>query len=358
MEPRATVVQPVNGGITMWTSTQIPHILRTLLGVTVGIDEHKIRVIAPDVGGGFGGKIAVMPEEVLCTLIARTLNKPVKWNESRSESLLAAHHGRDQIQDITLTAKKDGTVTGLDVHLYADMGAYNRLFGPSVPVLGAFMYNAIYKFPAYRFVSEGVFTTKTPTDAYRGAGRPEATYAIERMMDELAVELGRDPMELRRQNWIKKEEFPFTTVATLTYDSGDYDAATDKALELIGWDELRREQQERRDRKDPVQLGPGHLDVHRDVRPRPVAGARLARLRRGRLGARVGADARHRQGRGRHRREPARPGPRDGVQPDRRRPARASPSRTSRSSTATRRARPRDSTPTARARWPSAAPRS
>ena len=257
MEPRATVVQPVNGGITMWTSTQIPHILRTLLGVTVGIDEHKIRVIAPDVGGGFGGKIAVMPEEVLCTLIARTLNKPVKWNESRSESLLAAHHGRDQIQDITLTAKKDGTVTGLDVHLYADMGAYNRLFGPSVPVLGAFMYNAIYKFASYRFVSEGVFTTKTPTDAYRGAGRPEATYAIERMMDELAVELGRDPMDLRRQNWIKKEEFPFTTVATLTYDSGDYDAATDKALELIGWDELRREQKERRDRMDPVQLGLG-----------------------------------------------------------------------------------------------------
>ncbi len=257
MEPRATVVQPSKDGLTMWTSTQIPHILRTLLGVTLGIEEHKIRVIAPDVGGGFGGKIAVMPEEVLCTLIARALNKPVKWNESRSESLLSAHHGRDQIQDITLTAKKDGTVTGLDVHLYADMGAYNRLFGPSVPVLGAFMYNAIYKFPAYRFVSKGVFTTKTPTDAYRGAGRPEATYAIERIMDELAHELGADPMEVRRKNWITKDEFPFTTVAGLTYDSGNYEAATDKALELIGWDELRREQQERRDRKDPVQLGLG-----------------------------------------------------------------------------------------------------
>ncbi len=257
MEPRATVVQPVNGGITMWTSTQIPHILRTLLGVTVGIEEHKIRVIAPDVGGGFGGKIAVMPEEVLCTLIARSLNKPVKWCESRSESLMSAHHGRDQIQDITITAKRDGTVTGLDVHLWADMGAYNRLFGPSVPVLGAFMFNAIYKFDAYRFVSEGVYTTKTPTDAYRGAGRPEATYAIERIMDELAVELGMDPMELRRKNWIKREEFPFTTVAGLTYDSGDYDAATDKALELFGWDELSRERAERRERKDPVQLGLG-----------------------------------------------------------------------------------------------------
>ena len=257
MEPRSTVVQPVDDGVTMWSATQIPHILRTLLGVTLGIEEHKIRVIAPDVGGGFGGKIAVMPEEVLCTLVARRLDKPVKWTESRSESLMSAHHGRDQIQDITITAKKDGTVTGLDVHLYADMGAYNRLFGPSVPVLGAFMYNAIYKFPSYRFVSEGVFTTKTPTDAYRGAGRPEATFAIERIMDELAVELGRDPMELRRQNWIKREEFPFTTVAGLTYDTGDYDAATDKALDLMGWDELRAEQQRRRDSKDPVQLGLG-----------------------------------------------------------------------------------------------------
>jgi aerobic carbon-monoxide dehydrogenase large subunit len=257
MEPRATVVQPVGDAVTLWTSTQIPHILRTLLGVTIGIPEQKIRVIAPDVGGGFGGKIAVMPEEVLCTLAARALNKPVKWSESRSESLLSAHHGRDQIQDITITAKRDGTVTGLDAHIYADMGAYNRLFGPSVPVLGAFMYNAIYKFGAYRFVSEGVFTTKTPTDAYRGAGRPEATYAVERIMDELAVELGMDPMELRRKNWIKHEEFPFTTVAGLTYDSGNYEAATDKALELIGWDELRREQAERRGRKDPVQLGLG-----------------------------------------------------------------------------------------------------
>ncbi|HET6878144.1 MAG TPA: xanthine dehydrogenase family protein molybdopterin-binding subunit [Jatrophihabitans sp.] len=257
MEPRSTVVQPVGDGVTMWSATQIPHILRTLLAATLGLAEHKVRVIAPDVGGGFGGKIAVMPEEVLCTLVARALNKPVKWTESRSESLLSAHHGRDQIQDITITAKKDGTVTGLDVHLYADMGAYNRLFGPSVPVLGAFMYNAIYKFAAYRFVSEGVFTTKTPTDAYRGAGRPEATYAVERIMDELAQELGMDPLELRRKNWIKHEEFPFTTVAGLTYDSGNYEAATAKALELMGWEELKAERDRRRADKDPVQLGLG-----------------------------------------------------------------------------------------------------
>ncbi len=257
MEPRATVVQPIGEGVTVWSATQIPHILRTMLSLTLGIAEHKVRVVAPDVGGGFGGKIPVTPEEIITTLVARKLNKPAKYTESRSESLMSAHHGRDQIQDITITAKKDGTVTGLDVHLFADMGAYLRLVGPGVPVLGAFMFPAIYKFPAYRFVCEGVFTTKTPTDAYRGAGRPEATFAIERIMYELANELGMEPMELRRKNWIKHEEFPFTMVAGLTYDTGNYEAATDKALELMGWDELRREQAERRERKDPVQLGLG-----------------------------------------------------------------------------------------------------
>jgi carbon-monoxide dehydrogenase large subunit len=257
MEPRSTVVQPMGDGVVVHSSTQIPHILRTMLALTLGIEEQKVRVIAPDVGGGFGGKIPVTPEEVITTLVARKLGKPAKYTESRSESLMSAHHGRDQLQDITITAKRDGTVTGLDVHLLADMGAYLRLVGPGVPILGAFMYNAIYKFPAYRFVCEGVFTTKTATDAYRGAGRPEATFAVERIMDELAVELGMDPMELRRKNWIKHEEFPFTTVCGLTYDSGNYEAATDKALELIGWDELRAEQKQRRERKDPVQLGLG-----------------------------------------------------------------------------------------------------
>ncbi|MGH8961872.1 MAG: xanthine dehydrogenase family protein molybdopterin-binding subunit [Jatrophihabitantaceae bacterium] len=257
MEPRSTVVQPVGEGVVVHSSTQVPHILRTMLALTLGIPEQKVRVVAPDVGGGFGGKIPTTPEEVITTLVARKLGKPAKFTESRSESLMTAHHGRDQIQDVTITARRDGTVTGLDVHLLADMGAYLRLVGPGVPILGAFMYNAIYKFPAYRFVCDGIFTTKTPTDAYRGAGRPEATFAIERIMDELAAELGMDPMELRRKNWIKHEEFPFTTVCGLTYDSGNYEAATDKALELMGWDELRAEQKRRRDSKDPVQLGLG-----------------------------------------------------------------------------------------------------
>ncbi len=257
MEPRSTMVQPVGDGVVVHSTTQIPHILRTMLALTLGIDEQNVRVIAPDVGGGFGGKIPVTPEEVITTLVARRLGKPAKYTESRSESLMSAHHGRDQIQDITITAKRDGTVTGLDVHLMADMGAYLRLVGPGVPILGAFMFNAIYKFPAYRFVCDGVFTTKTATDAYRGAGRPEATFAIERIMDELAVELGMDPMELRRKNWITHEEFPFTTVCGLTYDSGNYEAATEKALDLMHWDELRAEQVKRRESNDPVQLGLG-----------------------------------------------------------------------------------------------------
>ncbi len=257
MEPRSTVVQPIGDGFTMWTSTQVPHILRLMLALTLGIPEHKLRVIAPDVGGGFGGKLQVTPEEVICAMVSRRLRKPVKYTESRSESLMSAHHGRDQIQYIDIAAKRDGTVTGLKVRLLADMGAYLRLVSPGVPVLGAFMFPGIYKFPAYRFQCDGVFTNKTPTDAYRGAGRPEATFAIERIMDELAVELSMDPMELRRKNWIKHEEFPFTTVAGLTYDSGNYEAATDKALQMMGWDALRAEQKQRRESNDPVQLGLG-----------------------------------------------------------------------------------------------------
>jgi aerobic carbon-monoxide dehydrogenase large subunit len=257
MEPRSVVVDPGGGSITMWSATQVPHILRWMLSAVLGIPEQKVRVIAPDVGGGFGGKLQVTPEEVLTLLVARRLGKPVKWTESRTESMLSAHHGRDQIQHLTITARRDGTVTGLKVDLLADMGAYLRLVTPGVPILGAFMFNAIYKFPAYRFACTNVFTNKVPTDAYRGAGRPEATFAIERMMDELAVELGMEPMELRRKNWITHEEFPFTTVAGLTYDSGNYEAATDRAMELFGYDELRREQAERRERQDPVQLGIG-----------------------------------------------------------------------------------------------------
>jgi aerobic carbon-monoxide dehydrogenase large subunit len=257
MEPRSVVVQPQGDNFTLWSSTQIPHILRVMLALVTGVAEHKLRVIAPDVGGGFGGKLQVNPEEVLTLLVARRLGKPVKWTETRSESLMTAHHGRDQIQYVDIAADREGNVKGLKVRILADMGAYLRLVSPGIPILGAFMFNGIYKFPAYRFECDGIFTTKTPTDAYRGAGRPEATFAVERIMDELAIELGMDPLELRRKNWIKADEFPFTTCAGMTYDSGDYDAATDQALQLIGYDELRAEQQRRRESGDPVQLGIG-----------------------------------------------------------------------------------------------------
>ena len=257
LEPRSTVAQPDGDGVTLWSSTQVPHVLRTLLALSLGIAEHKVRVIAPDVGGGFGGKLQVTPEEFIYTLVARKLGKPVKYTESRSESMMSGHHGRDQIQYITLTARRDGTFTGLDVHLLSNMGAYLRLVTPGIPLLGAFMFNGSYKFDAYRFVCDGVFTTKTPTDAYRGAGRPEATFAIERIVDEMAVELGMDPMELRRKNWIKQDEFPFTTISGITYDSGNYEAATGKALQLMGWDDLRREQADRLARGDSVRLGLG-----------------------------------------------------------------------------------------------------
>src|SRR5271166_192507 len=257
IEPRSVVCSCVGGEFTLWSATQIPHVLRVMLALVTGIPEQNLRVIAPDVGGGFGSKLQVTAEEVLALLLARKLGRPVKWTESRSEGNVAVHHGRDQIQRIRIAAESDGRLRALDVDLLADMGAYLVLLTPGVPLLGAFMCNAIYKMDAYRFSCTGVFTNKTPTDAYRGAGRPEATYAIEHIMDDLAAELGVDPLELRERNWIKHEEFPFTTIAGLTYDSGNYEAATAKAKELFGYDELRKEQEQRRASGDPVQLGLG-----------------------------------------------------------------------------------------------------
>lgn len=257
MEPRSVVVDPTGEQYTMWSATQIPHILRFALAATTGVPESKIRVIAPDVGGGFGGKLQATPEEWIAWAVGIRLGKPVKYTETRSESLVSGHHGRDQWQKLTLAAEADGTVTGLKVELLADLGAYVAIVGGGVPVLGAFMFNAIYKFPAYHFACQTVLTNKTWTDAYRGAGRPEATFGIERMMDELAAELGVDPLELRRKNWITHEEFPFTTVAGLEYDSGNYEAATARAMEMIGYDELRAEQKRRRESGDRIQLGIG-----------------------------------------------------------------------------------------------------
>jgi carbon-monoxide dehydrogenase large subunit len=257
MEPRAVVAAGVGGEYTLWSATQIPHVLRVMLALVTGIPEQNLRVVAPDVGGGFGSKLQVTAEEVLSLLITRKLGRPVKWTESRSEGNVAVHHGRDQLQRIRIAAEADGTIRGLDVDLLADMGAYLMLVTPGVPLLGAFMFNAIYKMSAYRFNCTGVFTTKTPTDAYRGAGRPEATYAIEHIMDDLAAHLGIDPLELRERSWIKHEEFPYTTIAGLTYDSGNYEAATALARSMFHYDELRREAAERAAAGAKVRLGVG-----------------------------------------------------------------------------------------------------
>jgi aerobic carbon-monoxide dehydrogenase large subunit len=257
IEPRGILVVPVaaQGEYTIWSSTQIPHILRTLLALTLGISEAKVRVIAPEVGGAFGSKLNVYAEEQLAVALARKLGRPVKWIEERSEACQATIHGRDMIQEIELAATAEGKITAVRVRLTASMGAYLQLLTPGIPLLGAWLYAGCYDVEAYDFACTGVFTHTTPTDAYRGAGRPEATYAIERAVDALARKVGKDPVEIRRLNFIT--EFPATLASGLEVDAGDYHAALDKALEDAGYDELRAEQAARRERGDPRQLGIG-----------------------------------------------------------------------------------------------------
>ncbi len=257
IEPRGVLVQPLpaTGELTLWSATQVPHILRVTLSGVLGMPEAKLRVIAPDVGGGFGSKLNVYAEEALALVLARRLGRPIKWIEERTEGFHATIHGRDVIQEIELAATKEGRITGVRVRLTAAMGAYLQLVTPGVPLLGAWIYNGAYDIPAYGFECTGVFTHTTPTDAYRGAGRPEATYAIERTVDALARAVGKDPVEIRRLNFIK--EFPHTIASGLTIDSGDYDQTLDRVLELAGYDQLRADQAERRARGDAKQLGIG-----------------------------------------------------------------------------------------------------
>jgi carbon-monoxide dehydrogenase large subunit len=256
IEPRGVLVQPSpTGDLTMWSSTQIPHILRTTLCGVIGIAESKLRVIAPDVGGGFGSKVDVYAEEALCLALARRLDRPVKWTEERSEGYLATIHGRDVLQEIELAATAEGKITGVRVKVVSAMGAYLQLVTPGVQLLGAWVYGGAYDVAAYSFECVGVFTNTTPTDAYRGAGRPEATYAIERAIDALARKLGKDPVELRRLNFIRT--FPATIASGLEIDSGDYEASLDRALELLDLDAVRAEQAERRRAGGPKHLGVG-----------------------------------------------------------------------------------------------------
>ena len=246
MEPRAVaaVPQPYGGGMTLYSATQIPHILKIMTALTLGIPEHHMRVVAPSVGGAFGSKLNVYAEELLCVALAKKHGVPVRWNEERTENAMATIQGRGQIQDIELAADAGGKLTAIRVRLLADMGAYLQLVTPGIPLLGAFLYAGVYDLPAaYDFSCTSVFTTMTPTDAYRGAGRPEATYAIERAMDALAAEIGIDPMELRKRNFIKAEQFPYTAFSGLVYDSGDHLAAAEKAAGLADYDGIRAKQQ-------------------------------------------------------------------------------------------------------------------
>jgi carbon-monoxide dehydrogenase large subunit len=256
IEPRGVVAQagPADE-ITVWSATQVPHILRFALQLVLGIAESKIRVIAPDVGGGFGSKLNVYAEEALAAALARRLGRPVKWTEERSENYLATIHGRDVVHELTLAATRDGKITAVKSEAKCAMGAFLQLVTPGIPLLGAWIYNGAYDIPNYSVTFTGVFTNTTPTDAYRGAGRPEATYVIERTIEALARELGMDSLELRRKNFIR--EFPYTTASGLTIDAGDFHAALDKLLQRLDLDSIRREQEERRKRDDVKQIGVG-----------------------------------------------------------------------------------------------------
>jgi carbon-monoxide dehydrogenase large subunit len=248
IEPRAAIGEWRGGYATLYSTTQIPHIARLQLAGILSIPEDRLRIVAPDVGGGFGTKLNVYGEEALMIYLARQLGRPVKWTETRSEHMASTTHGRDQIQYARLGAKSDGTLTGLHVRIVADLGAVFQLLTPFIPSFTAFVMSGCYKIPAVQTDVTGVFTNKFATDAVRGAGRPEATHCLEVMMDQLAAELDMDRLELRRKNFIPKENFPADVAVGITYDSGDYHGSLDKLLENLDLDAFRREQAELRER--------------------------------------------------------------------------------------------------------------
>ncbi len=244
METRGVVADWHSGdrALTLYTSTQIPHLLRTLVAGILGMRENHLRVIAPEVGGAFGSKLNVYAEEALMAHISMRLNKPVKWIESRRENFLCTIHGRGHVDYYELAAKRDGTMLGLKLKLIQDLGAYHQLLTPAIPTLSVIMMPGLYKCKSISADIVGVFTNAVPTDAYRGAGRPEATHGIERMVDILAAELKMDPAELRLKNFVQPAEFPYATATGLTYDSGNYAAPLQKALDQVEYRKLRQEQ--------------------------------------------------------------------------------------------------------------------
>jgi carbon-monoxide dehydrogenase large subunit len=258
MEPRSAIADwnAGAGELTFYNTTQNPHIVRFQIAVTQNIPENNIRVIARDVGGGFGSKIPYYPGDALAIFASRMLKRPVRWTEDRRENFLATIHGRDQIIDVELAANRDGTMTGLKVTNYANMGAYLSMAAPGVPTwLFALIVPGCYAIQDYACDVFGALTNTTPTDAYRGAGRPEAAFLIERMADLLAGELGMDPVEVRRKNFIPASAFPYTSGGTLLYDSGDYDKTLDLALKMADYEGFRQRQTEARQQGKHLGIG-------------------------------------------------------------------------------------------------------
>ena len=249
VETRGVVARyfPGENQLTVWSSTQIPHLLRAMLALVLGFPEHRIRIIAPEVGGGFGCKLNVYREEALLAHLAMKLKATVKWIEGRRENMQATIHGRGQVGTVEAAVKRDGTILGVTYDSLLDTGAYLQLLTPGLPPLTGLMISGCYKIPTLRFSSTGGFTNKVATDAYRGAGRPEATLVIERTLDLIARELDMDPVELRRKNFAQPTDFPLPVATGLAYDSGNYQGALDKALEIVGYDDLRAEQKRLRE---------------------------------------------------------------------------------------------------------------
>jgi aerobic carbon-monoxide dehydrogenase large subunit len=249
METRGVVAQyrKADKSLTLWSSSQIPHLLRNLLAAMVGLPQHQVRVIVPEVGGGFGSKLNVYPEELVAAFATMKLGRPVKWIEDRDENLAATTHGRDRVDYIEVAATKDGRVTGLKIHGMSDLGAYCQLLTDFMMIgLGFPVSCGSYDIPNISLSGDLVFTNKAPTDAYRGAGRPEAAYVAERAMDLVASELGKDPVEVRKLNFVKPEQFPYKSAAGAVYDTGNYEGALEKALQLADYQRLRAEQAQKR----------------------------------------------------------------------------------------------------------------
>jgi len=255
METRGAVAQidPFTRGLIVWGSTQAPHLWRTQLSKGTGLPENQIRVIAPEVGGGFGAKINAYPEDFLVATIALDLKRPVKWVETRSENLMAMSHGRAQIADYAVAAKRDGTVTGLRMRVLADLGAYPR--DSIVPSLTGWLATGVYHIPNFDGRIRSVLTNTNSVAAYRGAGRPEAAYYIERMMDLLAAELKLDPAEVRRKNFIPPDAFPYAAPGGVNYDTGEYEKNLDYALQVSNYAQLRQEQAQARAQGRIVGIG-------------------------------------------------------------------------------------------------------